>query len=168
MAEASPMTSTRSLPLPRTGFVRSMARGFLGRCPHCGEGRVFHRFLKVAPECTACGLELHHHRADDLPPYAVIFIVGHIVGYVILETELNYDVPLWFQLTFWPLATLGSALALLQPVKGAVVGLQYALGMNGFAKLPGTGGAVPPRPEDDQRGPSDRRAPEGTPGLGRA
>ena len=126
-----------SEPPTRTGLVRSMARGFVGRCPHCGEGRIFGRYLKVRPECDACGLEMHHHRADDLPPYLVIFVVAHIIGYLILESELNYDVPLWVSLSVWPLVTLAMALGLLQPVKGAVVGLQYALGMHGFATLPG-------------------------------
>jgi uncharacterized protein (DUF983 family) len=154
-----------TLPTERTGLVKSMARGFLGRCPHCGEGRIFGRFLKVRPDCEACGLALHSHRADDLPPYVVIFIIGHIVGYFILELETNYDVPLWFQLSFWPLVTLGSALALLQPVKGAVVGLQYALGMGGFATLPvGGPGAAVARAEELQRGQSDTRSP----GLGPA
>jgi uncharacterized protein (DUF983 family) len=120
----------------RAGLIRSLARGFRGRCPHCGEGRVFGRFLKVRPVCDACGLELHHHRADDLPPYLVIFVVAHLVGYLILETESAYEVPLWLEVGFWPLFTLGLALGLLQPVKGAVVGLQYALGMHGFAALP--------------------------------
>ncbi len=131
----------------RTGLVRAMARGFLGRCPHCGEGRVFGKFLKVRPACDACGLEFHHHRADDLPPYLVIFLVAHIVGYLILEVEMAYDVPLWFQLSFWPLFTLALALGLLQPVKGAVVGLQYALGMHGFGRLPGVRSAS----EEDAR-----------------
>lgn len=128
------MTETDAL--PRSGIVPSMMRGFRCRCPHCGEGRMFGRFLKVRPECESCGLELRHHRADDLPPYVVIFIVAHIVGYLILETELRLDVPLWVQLAIWPPVTLVLALALLQPVKGAVVGLQYALGMHGFATLP--------------------------------
>ncbi|MDP1340519.1 DUF983 domain-containing protein, partial [Klebsiella variicola] len=79
---------------------------------------------------------------DDLPPYLVIFIVAHLVGYLILELEMGYDVPLWFQLSFWPLVTLGLALGLLQPVKGAVVGLQYALGLHGFAGLPGVRSAT--------------------------
>ncbi len=35
-------------PVPtRTGLIRSMTRGFIGRCPHCGEGKLFGRFLKV-------------------------------------------------------------------------------------------------------------------------
>ena len=120
----------------RIGLVRSLARGFLGRCPHCGPGRVFGRFLKVRPECAVCGLELHHHRADDLPPYLVIFVVAHVVGYLILETESGYEVPLWVEIGFWPAFTLVLALGLLQPVKGAFVGLQYALAMHGFAALP--------------------------------
>ncbi|WP_375463990.1 DUF983 domain-containing protein [uncultured Methylobacterium sp.] len=148
----------------RTGLVRSMARGFLGRCPHCGGGRIFGRYLKVRPACEACGLELHHHRADDLPPYLVIFIVAHLVGYLILESELRYEVPLWFQLGFWPVATLGLALGLLQPVKGAVVGLQYALGMHGFAALPQSRSAA--GPEDARLEPPGL---EGAPGtIGRA
>ena len=127
----------------RTRLIPAMARGFIGRCPHCGQGRIFGRFLKVRPHCDVCDLELAHHRADDLPPYLVIFIVAHIVGYLILEAELGYEVPLWVSLTVWPLVTVGMALALLQPVKGAVVGLQYALGMHGFAALP--------RPRDELR-----------------
>ncbi len=107
-------------------------RGFLGRCPACGRGRLFGRFLKVADRCDICGTEFHHHRADDFPPYIVMFIVGHAVVYGILQTETRLEVPLWIHLAVWPALTVVLAVGLLQPVKGAVVGLQYALGMHGF------------------------------------
>lgn len=152
----------------RTPLVRAMARGFIGRCPHCGEGRIFGRFLKVRPHCDVCDLELAHHRADDLPPYIVIFIVGHIVGYFLLETEMNYDVPLWFQLSFWPLVTLFGSLTLLQPVKGAVVGLQYALGMHGFAKLPVPRAGTEPQGEETRHGSGDGRSADRAAGFGPA
>jgi uncharacterized protein (DUF983 family) len=112
--------------------LAAMKRGFLGHCPACDKGRLFGRFLKVVDRCEACGTEFHHHRADDLPPYLVIFIVGHLIGYGILMTETRLEVPMWIHLAVWPLLTLVLCLALLQPVKGAVVGLQYALGMHGF------------------------------------
>ena len=114
------------------GRFTAMRRGFLGRCPACGRGRLFRRFLKVAETCPSCATEFHHHRADDVPPYIVMFIVGHIVVYGILQTETRLDVPLEAHLAVWPALALVLALALLQPVKGAVVGLQYALGMHGF------------------------------------
>ncbi len=112
--------------------VPAMRRGFMGRCPACGQGRLFGRFLKVAESCGSCGTELHHHRADDLPPYLVIFIVGHLIGYGILVTETRLEMPMWLHLAIWPALTLLLCLVLLQPIKGAVVGLQYALGMHGF------------------------------------
>lgn len=97
---------------------------------------MFGRYLKVRPECEVCVLALAGHRADDLPPYVTIFVVGHVVGYLILEFEMGYDVPLWVSMTVWPLLTLGLAFSLLQPVKGAVVGLQYAFAMHGLDRLP--------------------------------
>jgi uncharacterized protein (DUF983 family) len=112
--------------------VPAMWRGFIGHCPACNKGRLFGRFLKVADHCDACGTEFHHHRADDFPPYLVMFVVGHLVGYGILMTETRLEVPMWVHLAGWPLLTLVLCLALLQPMKGAVVGLQYALGMHGF------------------------------------
>ena len=121
----------------------AVRRGAAGRCPSCGGGRLFPRFLKVAEACDACGQELHHHRADDFPPYIVIFIVAHLVGTGILIAETRFeDTPLWFHLAVWPLLTVVLCLVLLQPVKGAVVGLQYALRMHGF----GAGADRPPGP----------------------
>jgi uncharacterized protein (DUF983 family) len=110
----------------------ALKRGFLQRCPACGHGRLFGRFLKVADRCEACGTEFHHHRADDFPPYIVMLIVAHVVVYGILQAENRFEVSLLVHLALWPALTIVLALALLQPVKGAVVGLQYALGMHGF------------------------------------
>jgi uncharacterized protein (DUF983 family) len=112
--------------------LAAVKRGFLGQCPACGGGRLFGRFLKVADHCDSCGTELHHHRADDFPPYLVMFIVGHLVVYGILQAETRFEAPLWVHLAIWPALTLALSFALLQPIKGAVVGLQYALGMHGF------------------------------------
>ena len=74
---------------PQTA-AQAVWRGFRGRCPACGEGRMFRAFLKVADQCPRCGEELHHHRADDFPAYLVIVIVGHILVPIILlvETEI--------------------------------------------------------------------------------
>ena len=128
-----PLTiDTSPTPAAEVTAMPAMKRGFLGRCPACAKGRLFGGFLKVAESCDYCGTELHHHRADDLPPYLVIFIVGHLIGYGILMTETKMEMPLWAHLAIWPLLTVVLCLLLLQPVKGAVVGLQYALGMHGF------------------------------------
>lgn len=114
----------------------AMKRGFLGRCPRCGKGRLFRKFLKCDGRCPVCDLDFAPHRADDLPAYLVIVIVGHIVVPTALWIETNYSPPVWLQLAIYLSFTLFASLALLQPVKGAVIGLQWALRMHGFDENP--------------------------------
>jgi len=110
----------------------AIRRGLFGRCPKCGDGWMFRAFLKVADNCPVCGEELHHHRADDFPAYIVIVIVGHILVPLVLVTETYFAPPYWVHLALWPASVVGLTLALLQPVKGAIVALQWAIGMHGF------------------------------------
>jgi uncharacterized protein (DUF983 family) len=110
-----------------------MGRGFKMKCPHCGTGDLFSRFLKVADRCPACSEEFHHHRADDFPAYLVIVVVGHIIVPAILAVEVAYAPPTWLQLVVWLPLTLIGSLGLLQPTKGAIVALQWQAGMHGFA-----------------------------------
>ena len=120
----------------------ALKRGFRGRCPRCGEGKLFRAYLKVANNCSACGLDFTPHRADDLPAYLVIVIVGHIVVPTALMIETEFSPPVWLQLSIYLPLTLVLSLLLLQPVKGAVVGLQWALHMHGFDENPPDG--IPP------------------------
>ena len=94
---------------------------------------MFGSFLKVVDRCPACGEELHHHRADDFPAYLVIVIVGHILVPIILVVETEIAPAIWIGMTLWPSLALAMTLGLLQPVKGAVVAVQWYGGMHGFA-----------------------------------
>ena len=80
----------------------ALKRGFRCRCPRCGEGKLFRAFLKVDDHCSVCGLDFTPHRADDLPAYLVIVIVGHIVVPAALWIETNYAPAVWLQLDGLP------------------------------------------------------------------
>jgi uncharacterized protein (DUF983 family) len=121
-----------SASLEKRNVWSAMKRGFSGRCPRCGQGKLFRAFLKVADHCSVCGLDFTPHRADDLPAYLVIVIVGHIVVPAALWIETNYSPEVWLQLSVYLSFTCVASLLLLQPVKGAVVGFQWALHMHGF------------------------------------
>lgn len=114
----------------------SLTRGFSGRCPHCGQGKLFRSFLKVADRCDVCSEDFSHQRADDFPAYLVILIVGHLLVPIALVIETEYAPPYALQLAVWLPLALVLSLALLQPVKGAIVGMQWALRMHGFGVLP--------------------------------
>jgi uncharacterized protein (DUF983 family) len=93
---------------------------------------MFRRYLKTADACPACGEELHHHRADDAPAYFTIVIVGHIVVSLVLAVEMAYRPALWIHAALWLPLTVILTLLFLPCVKGALVGLQWALRMHGF------------------------------------
>ncbi|MDO8287935.1 MAG: DUF983 domain-containing protein [Parvibaculum sp.] len=111
----------------------SMVHGLKLRCPACGKGKLFRKYLKVNDTCPHCGEELFHHEADDAPPYFTILIVGHIVVPLMLAVEMEYMPAIWIHIAIWPLLTLGLCLGLLPRVKGAVVGVQWAAKMHDFA-----------------------------------
>jgi uncharacterized protein (DUF983 family) len=119
-------------PADKRDVWTAMKRGWRGRCPRCGEGKLFRAFLKVDNSCSVCGLDYTHHRADDLPAYLVIIIVGHIMVPLALLIETNYAPSVALQLAIYLPLTLIASLVLLQPVKGTVVGVQWALRMHGF------------------------------------
>ncbi len=118
---------------PQLTLGTALMRGIRCRCPNCGIGRMFAKFLRVAETCAHCGEELHHHRADDLPAYLVILILGHILIPGVVFVEVTYSPPYWVEAAIWLPAIPVLALALLQPCKGAVVAVEWFNGMRGFA-----------------------------------
>lgn len=117
---------------PPRNLIEALLRGMRQRCPSCGTGKLFTRYLKVTDACPSCGEEMHHHRADDAPPYFTILIVGHLVVPFVLLIETLYRPDLWLQALVWIPATVALALAALPIIKGALIGCQWALYMHGF------------------------------------
>lgn len=115
---------------------RSIMRGILSRCPACGSGRLFRAWLKPVDQCPACGEDLHHQRSDDLPPYISIMILGHVAVGGFMMTDTVFIVPMWVHLAIWVPITVLVALLTIQPIKGGVIGLQWALKMHGFGGEP--------------------------------
>src|SRR5690606_33882044 len=107
---------------PPRDVWRALWDGFRQRCPACARASLFGRYLKVADTCSSCGEALHHHRADDAPPYFTILIVGHVVVAAILPVERAFAPPMWLHAAVWLPLTLAMSLWLLPRVKGAIVG----------------------------------------------
>lgn len=111
---------------------QAMRRGAAGRCPSCGDGRLFTGYLRVKDECPSCATELHHHRADDGPAYVTILIVSHLATVVMLAMFTMYRPSTTVMLTVLCGGTLVLSLLMLPRIKGAWVGFQWAKRMHGF------------------------------------
>lgn len=137
--------------LPPRAVWPAMWRGLKQLCPACGVGALFRRYLKVHDTCPNCQEALHHHRADDAPPYITIFLVGHIVVPGILLLEQAYAPPTWVHLVIWIPLLLVLSLLILPRIKGSLVGLQWALRMHGFGPFPDPDDFNPPQPVQQTR-----------------
>jgi uncharacterized protein (DUF983 family) len=106
--------------------VDPIPAGLKGRCPRCGEGRLFDGFLAVGKGCTNCGLDYSYADAGDGPAVFVILIIGFIMVGLALWTEVNLSPPLWVHLVIWLPLTVVLALTALRLIKGVLLTLQYA------------------------------------------
>ncbi|KFI31762.1 hypothetical protein CDV50_07270 [Haematobacter massiliensis] len=113
-------------------FWPAVLRGWRGRCPACGEGRIMEGYLKVRQSCPSCGEDLSHQRADDGPAYLTILVVGHIMAPLILVVFNAWRPSPLVLITTFSIGTVGLSLWLLPRFKGALVGLQWAKRMHGF------------------------------------
>ncbi len=119
MADDPPRSSLHGAPSP-------YSTGIAGRCPRCGQGRLFDGFLTIRPRCTACGLDFGFADSADGPAVFIMLIAGFAVLGAALAVEIAYEPPIWVHMVLWlPLATI-TCLALLRPLKGLAVALQYA------------------------------------------
>lgn len=118
-------------PPAATWWWPAMLRGLSQRCPCCGKGLIYRRYLKVNEHCLQCGFELGEIRADDAPPYFTILVVGHIVIPSMLILEQLQHPPEWVHAAIWPALTVALALFLLPRLKGAVIALHWANNIRG-------------------------------------
>ena len=123
--------TTPALP---TSLKAAILRGLRGACPRCGGAALFARYLKPEPLCPSCGEDWTVHRADDFPPYVAILVTGHVLAPVIIALSVWDVLPMWGEMAV--AMTLAALLmfALLQPAKGAIIALQWWMGMPGFPR----------------------------------
>ena len=102
-----------------------IARGLAGRCPRCGDGRLFQGFLGLRPRCEHCGLDYSFADAGDGPAVFVILIGGFIVVFAALIVEFTFQPPYWVHALLWIPLILAVTLVPLRSIKGLLIALQY-------------------------------------------
>jgi hypothetical protein len=112
----------------------AMARGMRFSCPRCGEGHLFRRFLKPVDRCSACDQDWTLQRADDFPAYIAILVTGHLLAPVMILLGLETQLSVAAILAILMPSSAALMVGMLQPAKGAIIGMQWWFGMHGFRK----------------------------------
>ncbi len=105
--------------------VDPIKAGLGGRCPRCGEGRLFKGFLAVGERCGNCRLDYSFADAGDGPAVFVILIIGFVVVGLALWMEVTANPPLWVHFLLWIPLVVALSLTALRLLKGLLIVLQY-------------------------------------------
>jgi uncharacterized protein (DUF983 family) len=121
--------------VPRHDFWLTVVRALIGRCPNCGEGKLFASYLKPVEQCAVCGERFGHIRADDGPAWLTILIVGHMLAPILLTVVPGSSWPEWVSMVVWPGFALIMGLLILPRAKGLFIGIIWRSNCVGAEKI---------------------------------
>ncbi|KAA0972484.1 DUF983 domain-containing protein [Aureimonas fodinaquatilis] len=103
----------------------ALKRALKGRCPYCGEGRLYAGALKLETRCNHCHADLTPLDQADGPAFFGMIIIGMLVTGLALYVEVAYMPPFWVHFLLWIPFTAIITLPLLRLFKSLMVGMQY-------------------------------------------
>jgi uncharacterized protein (DUF983 family) len=79
-----------------------LAAAIKGQCPQCGQGRLFNGWVRFAPRCRACGLDLDSFNVGDGPAAFLILVVGAVLTVLAVVVDQTASPPWWVHLVWLP------------------------------------------------------------------
>ena len=104
-----------------------LSAGFHGRCPRCGEGKLFDGYLKLHDCCSVCELDYGFADSGDGPAVFITFFAGFIVVGVALWLEVSFQPSFWVHALVSVPLILVTCLVPLRPLKGWLIARQYQM-----------------------------------------
>ncbi|MBV9412101.1 MAG: DUF983 domain-containing protein [Acidimicrobiia bacterium] len=94
---------------------RMVWRGLTKRCPRCGRGKLFTRWVRMVERCPHCGYRFEREEGFQLGGYVINFgvtegLVCLVVAGYIVAAAANPDVAIW------PVVVFGVIAAVVTPI----------------------------------------------------
>jgi uncharacterized protein (DUF983 family) len=105
--------------------VSPFKAGLTCSCPRCGEGKLFAGYLKLAPRCSACGLDYSFADSGDGPAVFVILLGGLAAVIAVLIVELLWRPSYWVHAAVGLPTVLVATLLPLRFLKSLLIALQF-------------------------------------------
>ena len=116
-----PAAPTGAQPRPR--LLPTLWRGLRRRCPHCGCGALFVRWITLHRQCTACGLVYLRNQGDIWFFWIVMDRIPILAG--IAGIYFGFRVSTWLEGAAFFLALAGPLVATMPQRQGAAIALNY-------------------------------------------
>ena len=117
--------------MKNVSLLNVVKRGLFGKCPNCGEGKLFKYYLKQVDKCASCGEKFGHIRADDGPAWISVLVVSHVLVPLAIYVSMNTDWSQWTHLFVWSVAGLLLTVISLPPAKGFFISMIWRTGALG-------------------------------------
>lgn len=106
---------------------QAIARGFIGRCPNCGQGKLFSGYLTLVERCDTCDEPLSQYDPDLVLALVVGLVVVTVIAIVFFAAEIEgMGSPIIYMTLLVPIAMVVTFLVL-RPFKGALTGFLWAI-----------------------------------------
>ena len=96
-----------------------------GRCPACGQGKLYKNLLTIADHCNICALPLKAREQGDGPAFLAILLVGALTAISATIIDIKLEPHLWLHLLIWPPFVLIGSLLSLRFLKAWMIAVQY-------------------------------------------
>ena len=137
---------------PRPRILPAVWRGVRRRCPHCGRGSLFVRWITLHRQCANCGLVYLRNHGDIWFFWIVMDRIPILLG--IAAIFLGFRISNWLNGLGFFLAIAGPLIATMPQRQGAAVALSYLSRV--YFRDPSDG---LPEPLDDPQGTGGSRSP---------
>lgn len=114
---------SREVSSKRTGLGLVLRRGLRGRCPRCGEGRLFRRWLEIHDRCSECDLLYQRNYGDTWMFMIITDRVPLLVGVALLY--FGFRSTSWFASTGFFFALAVPVIVTLRNRQGLALALDY-------------------------------------------
>jgi uncharacterized protein (DUF983 family) len=105
--------------------VSAFKAGLFGRCPKCGQGKLYKGFINLDERCASCGLDYDFADSGDGPAIFIMLIVGFLVVGLAIWVEVTYRPPYYVHALLWLPGVIILSALLLRPLKALLIALQY-------------------------------------------
>ena len=129
MSEQPPVVEQTEISLKTAAL-----RGLMGRCPHCGQGKLMRGYLKQVEACAVCGEQFGHIRADDAAPWLTIIVVGHIFLPFAFMVDVDW-MPTWAVMLMWSAFFAAIALVILPRAKALFIAILWQTRAPGYKPI---------------------------------
>ena len=109
--------------MPKPNVREILARGWRRRCPRCGEGALFRRWLEVHERCSSCGLL---YQPDPGDTWMFLLITDRIpLLFGIAVVYFGFQMATWVAPTAFFFAMAVPLIATVRQRQGMAIALDY-------------------------------------------